>query len=77
MSAGWGRVVTRGGRENEMHGPAGSETGYNLFIRIYGGPLRNKFLEEESPFSFRPAHNPVLPDTLKAYDAPFTFTDPW
>lgn len=64
-------------REDEMHGPAGSETGYNLFIRIYGGPLVNKFSEEPSPFSFRPEHNPVLPERLKAYDAPFPFADPW
>jgi hypothetical protein len=64
-------------RENEMHGPAGSEIGYNLFIRIYGGPLKNKFLEEASPFSFRPEHNPALPDTLKLYSAPYPFTDPW
>lgn len=64
-------------RENEMHGPAGSEIGYNLFIRIYGGPLVNKFSEELSPFSFRPDHNPVLPDRLKDYAAPHPFIDPW
>jgi hypothetical protein len=64
-------------RENEMHGPAGSEIGYNLFIRIYGGPLKNKFLEEPSPFSFTPPHNPVLPEHLKAYAAPYSFSDPW
>lgn len=64
-------------RENEMHGPAGSEIGYNLFIRIYGGPLKNKFLEEESPFSFTPKHNPALPDSLKAFNAPYPFIDPW
>lgn len=64
-------------RENEMHGPAGSETGYNLFIRIYGGPLVNKFSDEPSPFSFRPAHKPALPERLKSHDAPFPFTNPW
>jgi hypothetical protein len=64
-------------RENELHGPAGSEIGYNLFIRIYGGPLKNKFLEEESPFSFQPPHNPALPDHLKDFDKPYPFTDPW
>ncbi|MDG2243017.1 MAG: cupin domain-containing protein [Rhodospirillaceae bacterium] len=64
-------------RENEMHGPAGSEIGYNLFIRIYDGPLKNKFLEEESQFSFRPPHNPALPDHLEDFDKPYPFTDPW
>lgn len=64
-------------REDEMHGPAGSEIGYNLFIRIYGGPLVNKFSDVPSPFSFRPDHNPVLPDRLKDCAAPYPFSDPW
>jgi hypothetical protein len=63
--------------ENEMHGPAGSETGYNLFIRIYGGPLVNKFSSDPAPFSFKPPHAPALPDRLKNYAAPFPWTDPW
>lgn len=64
-------------REEEWHGPAGSEIGYNLFIRIYGGPLKNKFSDEESPFSFTPDHKPVLPDRLKDHAAPYPFADPW
>jgi hypothetical protein len=64
-------------REDEWHGPAGSEIGYNLFIRIYGGPLQNKFSDEESPFSFTPDHNPVLPNRLKDHAAPYSFSDPW
>ena len=64
-------------REEEWHGPAGSEIGYNLFIRIYGGPLKNKFSEEESAFAFTPEHKPALPERLKDYAAPYPFTDPW
>ena len=63
--------------ENEMHGPAGSEIGYNLFIRIYGGPLVNTFADEPAPFSFKPAHNPVLPERLKNFSAPYPWSDPW
>lgn len=64
-------------REDEWHGPAGSEIGYNLFIRIYGGPLRNKFSDEASPFSFAPDHHPALPDRLKDFSAPYPFSNPW
>jgi len=64
-------------RENEYHGPAGSETGYNLFIRVHGGPLVNKFSTEASPFSFTPAHNPALPPELAAFSKPFPFQTPW
>lgn len=64
-------------REEEWHGPAGSETGYNLFIRIYGGPLKNKFSDKAAPFSFRPDHKPALPEDLKDFGAPFPFSDPW
>ena len=64
-------------REDQWHGPAGSETGYNLFIRIYGGPLVNKFSDQDSLFSFAPTHKPILPERLKECDAPFPFTDPW
>lgn len=64
-------------REKEMHGPAGSEIGYNLFIRIYGGPLKNSFSEEPSPFSFTPEHNPALPEHLQSHAKPYPFKDPW
>lgn len=63
--------------EDEMHGPAGSEIGYNLFIRIYGGPLVNKFSDQPSPFSFDPPHNPVLPERLKEASAPYPWVKPW
>jgi hypothetical protein len=64
-------------RENEWHGPAGSETGYNLLIRVHGGPLVNKFGTDPSPFSYASVHRPSLPPDLKLYDQPFPFTDPW
>lgn len=60
-------------RENEFHGPAGSMTGYNLFIRIIGGPLRNVFSDAPFPFTFTPDHNPVLPDELKPYGQPYPY----
>ncbi|MEQ9445838.1 MAG: cupin domain-containing protein [Rhodospirillaceae bacterium] len=64
-------------RENEMHGPAGSEIGYNLFIRIYGGALKNTFSAEPSPFSYTPAHNPALPEHLKNHAKPYPFKNLW
>jgi hypothetical protein len=60
-------------RENEFHGPAGSMTGYNLFIRVVGGPLRNVFSDEPFPFTFTPDHNPSLPDELKPYGQPYPY----
>lgn len=53
-------------RENEWHGPAGSETGYHLFIRVVGGPLRNAFSAEPAPFDWHPPYRPVLPESLRA-----------
>jgi len=64
-------------RENEMHGPAGSETGYNLLIRVHDGPLVNRFSPEPSPFSYAPAHRPALPPELWEYAAPYPFQPPW
>jgi hypothetical protein len=60
-------------RENEFHGPAGSLTGYNLFIRVIGGPLRNIFSDEPFPFTFTPKHNPSLPDDFKPYGQPYPY----
>lgn len=57
-------------RENVYHGPAGTDTGYNLFIRTVGGPLVNHFLTEKKPFCWEPAHRPVLPAQLQAYGQP-------
>jgi hypothetical protein len=64
-------------RENEYHGPAGSKTGYNLLIRVHGGPLVNKFSPDASPFSFDPAHQPALPPELQQHNKPYPFQSPW
>ena len=64
-------------REGEWHGPAGSETGYNLLIRVIGGRLTNNFSKDPSPFSFTPDYAPALPPKLQKHAAPFPFTNPW
>ena len=72
----WGDLgrMRRGGyawwRENVYHGPAGTDTGYNLFVRTIGGPLVNVFATEKKPFTWRPEHRPALPDELKPYGQP-------
>jgi hypothetical protein len=53
-------------RENQYHGPAGSESGYLLLIRVLGGALSNVFSREPAPFSYHPAYRPVLPEALSA-----------
>jgi hypothetical protein len=64
-------VMRRGGycwwREDVFHGPSGTETGYNLFVRTVNGPLVNHFATEKKPFTWTPAHRPMLPDRLKPY----------
>lgn len=76
----WGDVgrMQRGGyvwwRENVYHGPAGTDTGYNLFVRTIGGPLVNHFDTEKKPFTWNPAHRPVLPPELAPYGQPLPKT---
>ena len=52
------------------HGPYGSPTGAVVFFRGLGGKQRT-FWEDGPPFSFRPDHNPVLPERLKPLGGPF------
>jgi hypothetical protein len=63
--------MQRGGyawwRENVYHGPSGTDTGYNLFVRTIGGPLVNYFATEKLPFTWDPVHQPALPPELKPY----------
>lgn len=72
----WGDLgrMQRGGyawwRENVYHGPAGTDTGYNLFVRTIGGPLVNEFATEKKPFTWTPEHRPALPDELRPYGQP-------
>lgn len=69
----WGDLgrMQRGGycwwRENVYHGPAGTDTGYNLFVRTVNGPLVNEFDTVKKPFTWDPPHQPVLPPELKPY----------
>lgn len=57
-------------RENVYHGPSGTDTGYNLWVRTIGGPLVNHFATEKKPFTWEPEHRPVLPPELKPYGQP-------
>lgn len=57
-------------RENVYHGPAGTDTGYNLSVRTIGGPPVNVFTIEKKPFTWQPAHRPVLPEELRPYGQP-------
>ncbi len=76
----WGDLgrMKRGGyawwREDVYHGPSGTDTGYNLFVRTVGGPLVNHFAKEKKPFTWNPAHRPALPDELKPYGQPLPAT---
>lgn len=66
--------MKRGGyawwREGVYHGPSGTDTGYNLFVRTIGGPLVNTFDTVKKPFTWNPEHRPALPDELKPYGQP-------
>ena len=76
----WGDVgrMQRGGycwwRENVYHGPSGTDTGYNLFVRTVNGPLVNTFDTVKKPFTWEPAHRPVLPAELAPYGQPLAVT---
>ena len=72
----WGDLgrMQRGGycwwRENVYHGPAGTDTGYNLFVRTVNGPLVNTFDTVKKPFTWNPPHTPLLPSELAPYGQP-------
>ncbi|MFO1456621.1 MAG: hypothetical protein U1F18_10300 [Steroidobacteraceae bacterium] len=72
----WGDVgrMQRGGycwwREDVYHGPAGTDTGYNLFVRTVNGPLVNHFDTVKKPFRWDPPHRPILPPELQPYGQP-------
>ena len=52
------------------HGPYGSPTGAVVFFRGLGGK-HETFWEDGPAFSFRPVHQPVLPERLKSIGGPF------
>ena len=58
-------------REGVYHGPAGTDTGYNLFVRTVNGPLDNTFASEKKPFTWDPEFNPQLPDELRRFAKPY------
>jgi hypothetical protein len=64
-------------REGEWHGPAGSETGYHLFIRVIGGPLSNQFSNEPAPFSWRPPYRPALPEGMRSGASEYLAGERW
>ena len=75
----WGDLgrMQRGGycwwREDIYHGPAGTDTGYNLFVRTVNGPLVNTFDTVKKPFTWNPEHKPILPPELAPYGQPLPF----
>lgn len=58
-------------REGVYHGPAGTDTGYHLFVRTVNGPLVNNFATEKKPFTWQPQFKPQIPDELKQYAKPY------
>jgi len=52
------------------HAPYGSATGAVILFRGFGGK-QETFWEDAPPFTFRPNHNPVLPERLKGLGTPF------
>ena len=51
------------------HAPYGSPSGALILFRGFGG-AQDTFWEDTDPFSFEPAHRPILPDDLRQYGAP-------
>jgi hypothetical protein len=58
-------------REGVYHGPAGTDTGYNLFVRTVNGPLVNEFATDKKPFTWEPEFRPLLPDELQRHAKPY------
>lgn len=52
---------------HEWHGPFGSPTGNLMLFRTKGGPLSTVYTEHEVPFSWAPAHRPILPPELQPH----------
>ena len=64
-------------RENELHGPVGSEGGYHLLIRVHEGHLKNEFSKEPSPFRYDAEYRPELPEDLRSIAKPYPQPDRW
>jgi hypothetical protein len=57
-------------RENVVHGPYGSLTGFMMFIRTDGGPLSNIIPPEPVAVDYDAPYNPTVPDELKPFAKP-------
>jgi hypothetical protein len=57
-------------REQEMHGPYGSLTGFMMFIRTDGGPLSNIIPPEIVEVDYDAPYKPQVPEHMKAYAKP-------
>jgi hypothetical protein len=51
------------------HAPYGSKTGALIFFRSLGGPQTTNW-EDADPFTFTPAHTPILPPELERHGEP-------
>lgn len=49
----------------EWHGPFGSPTGNLMIFRTKGGPLSTVYADDEIPFAWDQAYDPILPPTLE------------
>lgn len=57
-------------RENVVHGPYGSLTGFMMLIKTHGGPLSNVIPPEPVAVDYDAPYRPVLPDALAPHAAP-------
>ncbi|MBM3503348.1 MAG: DUF4437 domain-containing protein [Alphaproteobacteria bacterium] len=53
------------------HGPFGTQTGCNFFMRSVGGPLLYEYFPVEKPFRWVPEHKPILPPGHERYAGPW------
>lgn len=51
----------------EWHGPFGSPTGNVMLFRTKGGPLSTVYTDHEVDFTWKPDHQPIVPDDLAPY----------
>ncbi|MGF9762036.1 cupin domain-containing protein [Microvirga sp. 0TCS3.31] len=52
------------------HGPYGSPTGALILFRGFGGEQAT-YWEDTDPFTYEPAHQPILPERLQPYSQPY------
>jgi len=57
-------------RENVMHGPYGSLTGFMMFIRTDGGPLSNIIAPDIVEVNYDAPYNPSIPENVRSYARP-------